>query len=328
MRYFSITPTSWDSATLAPIRRLTLPVASLCTIDKRSSAKLSEAINSMYRGYLDASVCYVFLTDYKHNVNAAVPSDPMADHHKSPNTVKRCTAQLDESLGKCQWFTRGWVLQELIAPRNVYFYDSKCPAAGYERHATIGSSLTTTSEWISVTLNCVRAVGAKLTICIVLQRRLEIDDLEDAHIETPVIKPLGSWDENARILTLKTVGLSGGSEQNWSSLRRNLRTTSGNPMMLKVGLHCCWIEYSMAYVAPAGTRWHNSPARKNREMVGFEQEEKPWLPVLRVSAKYITFGHELLWSLAIQEIAELDAESVTVVTKDDTNLLGNLQQDN
>ena len=34
-----------------------------CCINKDSSAELSEAINSMYRWYQSAAVCYVFLSD-------------------------------------------------------------------------------------------------------------------------------------------------------------------------------------------------------------------------------------------------------------------------
>jgi ankyrin repeat protein len=66
-----------------------------CCIDKTSSAELSEAINSMYQWYGEAGVCYGYLAD--------VPS----------------TAEFAES----RWFTRGWTLQELIAPETVNFLD-------------------------------------------------------------------------------------------------------------------------------------------------------------------------------------------------------------
>jgi len=74
-----------------------------CCIDKTSSSELSEAINSMYRWYSTADVCYVYLSD--------VPSagDPKADGS-------------DFSLSR--WFTRGWTLQELIAPSIVIFFGS------------------------------------------------------------------------------------------------------------------------------------------------------------------------------------------------------------
>ncbi|KAG5814880.1 hypothetical protein H9Q71_003028 [Fusarium xylarioides] len=66
-----------------------------CCIDKTSSAELSEAINSMYRYYQEASICYVYLADI--------------------STV----AEISNS----RWFTRGWTLQELIAPSAMIFFD-------------------------------------------------------------------------------------------------------------------------------------------------------------------------------------------------------------
>jgi hypothetical protein len=70
-----------------------------CCIDKSSSAELSEAINSMFRWYQNADRCYVFLTD----IWAYVPGKP-------------------QSLKASRWFTRGWTLQELLAPESVEFF--------------------------------------------------------------------------------------------------------------------------------------------------------------------------------------------------------------
>ncbi|KAF2186699.1 HET-domain-containing protein, partial [Zopfia rhizophila CBS 207.26] len=72
-----------------------------CCIDKSSSAELSEAINSMYRWYNNAKVCYAYLVD--------VPDD--TDARKK-----------DSAFQKSRWFTRGWTLQELLAPRDFVFY--------------------------------------------------------------------------------------------------------------------------------------------------------------------------------------------------------------
>ena len=77
-----------------------------CCIDKTSDTKLSEAINSMYRWYEAAEVCYVFLADL------------VLDQAGGG------TQQFDQRLPGCRWFTRGWMLQELIAPRRVKFFDS------------------------------------------------------------------------------------------------------------------------------------------------------------------------------------------------------------
>ncbi|KAH8800819.1 heterokaryon incompatibility protein-domain-containing protein [Xylogone sp. PMI_703] len=74
-----------------------------CCIDKSSSAELSEAINSMFTWYHDAAVCYVYLND----VDAS--EDPTA---------------LESSFSRSRWFTRGWTLQELLAPGEVVFFGS------------------------------------------------------------------------------------------------------------------------------------------------------------------------------------------------------------
>ena len=68
-----------------------------CCIDKRSSAELSEAINSMYRWYWNAAICYVFFSDL---------------------------AGGDSYLQSSRWFNRGWTLQELLAPETIEFYNS------------------------------------------------------------------------------------------------------------------------------------------------------------------------------------------------------------
>jgi len=68
-----------------------------CNINKDSSAELSEAINSMFRWYCDAVICYAYISDI--------------------------TAGGRRSLSECRWLTRGWTLQEMIAPDRVHFYD-------------------------------------------------------------------------------------------------------------------------------------------------------------------------------------------------------------
>jgi hypothetical protein len=75
-----------------------------CCIDKTSSAELSEAINSMYNWYRLSDVCYVYLPDVAANLG---------------------TKATEDAIRKNRWFTRGWTLQELIAPSDVLFFDSK-----------------------------------------------------------------------------------------------------------------------------------------------------------------------------------------------------------
>jgi hypothetical protein len=78
-----------------------------CCIDKSSSAELQEAINSMFLWYRNAAKCYVYLSDVL--LEKSIESLP------SPQTWKlafQCS----------MWFTRGWTLQELIAPTSVEFF--------------------------------------------------------------------------------------------------------------------------------------------------------------------------------------------------------------
>jgi hypothetical protein len=81
-------------------------------IDKSSSAELSEAINSMYTWYKDASVCYAYLSD----VSSASSAHPVYP------TVS--------SFSRSRWFTRGWTLQELIAPPYVAFLSKEWEQIG------------------------------------------------------------------------------------------------------------------------------------------------------------------------------------------------------
>ncbi|KAK4039476.1 vegetative incompatibility protein HET-E-1 [Parachaetomium inaequale] len=76
-----------------------------CCIDKSSSAELSEAINSMYRWYECSKICFAYLCDVK---------DPAR-------------------LGDSRWFTRGWTLQELLAPSRVEFYTADWVRLGEKR---------------------------------------------------------------------------------------------------------------------------------------------------------------------------------------------------
>ncbi|KAF6800114.1 HET domain containing protein [Colletotrichum musicola] len=96
---------------LARARGLTHAWVDTCCIDKSSSAELSEAINSMFQWYEASAVCFVWLAD----LAPVEGQSPVTGLDRSPNP---------EVVGKCKWFTRGWTLQELIAPRTVEFYNS------------------------------------------------------------------------------------------------------------------------------------------------------------------------------------------------------------
>ena len=90
-------------------------IDTLC-IDKSSSAELGEAINSMYRWYQDAEVCYVYLAD----LDGCPPLRDEDLRHPGETASKRYWGALFK---ESMWFKRGWTLQELIAPERLRFYD-------------------------------------------------------------------------------------------------------------------------------------------------------------------------------------------------------------
>lgn len=83
-----------------------------CCIDKSSSAELSEAVNSMYTYYKNAEVCYVYLSDVHRNLG----------ENGWNNFTEWAESDID-MVERSRWFTRGWTLQELLAPKRVVFYD-------------------------------------------------------------------------------------------------------------------------------------------------------------------------------------------------------------
>jgi hypothetical protein len=95
-----------------------------CCIDKSNNNELSEAINSMFRWYRNAAKCYVYLSD--------VPR-PAFDTNDKSNQLP-----WESAFRKSRWFTRGWTLQELIAPASVEFFSKDWEQLGnkpsLERH--------------------------------------------------------------------------------------------------------------------------------------------------------------------------------------------------
>jgi len=80
-----------------------------CCIDKTSSSELSEAINSMYAWYGRSEICYAYIDDWLPYVEwQDLVSLGLGSRKKRP----------------LRWFTRGWTLQELIAPTHMAFYDA------------------------------------------------------------------------------------------------------------------------------------------------------------------------------------------------------------
>ncbi|KAB8234259.1 HET-domain-containing protein, partial [Aspergillus alliaceus] len=87
-----------------------------CCIDKTNSVELGEAINSMFRWYKEATKCYAYLTDV------------------TVESVEVNNLHMKSEFSTSRWFQRGWTLQELLAPREVYFYNSTWTLLGQKRN--------------------------------------------------------------------------------------------------------------------------------------------------------------------------------------------------
>ncbi|KAF2677680.1 beta transducin-like protein HET-D2Y [Lentithecium fluviatile CBS 122367] len=81
-----------------------------CCINKANHAELSQAINSMFRWYRNATRCYVYLSDV---------SSLLLD------TNEEFTSPWEPDFQRSKWFTRGWTLQELLAPSSVEFFSQE-----------------------------------------------------------------------------------------------------------------------------------------------------------------------------------------------------------
>jgi hypothetical protein len=132
-----------------------------CCIDESSSAELQEAINSMYRWYRNATYCIVFLED-------------AATSH----TMHRTEEAFLEMLQQSRWITRGWTLQELIAPSVVAFYDS---AWGFvtEKHQSLRSLRLATGipEYVLDTGDLARAFVAQKMAWAAKRTTSRVEDL-------------------------------------------------------------------------------------------------------------------------------------------------------
>lgn len=77
-----------------------------CCINKPNHTELAEAITSMFRWYRNAAKCYVYLSDVS-----------IGEHIDNQSQWT-----WESAFRNCRWFTRGWTLQELLAPASVEFF--------------------------------------------------------------------------------------------------------------------------------------------------------------------------------------------------------------
>jgi GTPase SAR1 family protein len=108
-----------------------------CCIDRWNNSERSRAINSMFQWYKNATRCYVFLPD----VSVSTATGP----------VQR--SDWETSFRASAWFTRGWTLQELLAPASVEFFS--CEGHGLGDKASLDQLLhDITSIPLAALRNC------------------------------------------------------------------------------------------------------------------------------------------------------------------------------
>ena len=112
-----------------------------CCIDKTNNVELTEAINSMFLWYKESDICFAYLSDLQ-------PLSLMQPQ------------RLEEHLGQCRWFTRGWTLQELIAPQSVQFLDLEWSVVGQKASLVAEiSSITGIDEDVLLDSNMLKNVA-------------------------------------------------------------------------------------------------------------------------------------------------------------------------
>jgi hypothetical protein len=144
-----------------------------CCIDKSNNTELSEAINSMFRWYREAVKCYVYL------------SDVLAHNSDEINQVSGFT--WESAFRKSRWFTRGWTLQELIAPVSVEFFSREGRRLGDKK-----SLEQQVHEITGIPINALQ--GSPLSHFSVSERILWADNRETKRKEDKAYSLMGIFD--------------------------------------------------------------------------------------------------------------------------------------
>jgi hypothetical protein len=132
----------------------------------------------MYRRHQDVTVCYVYLADVPNIVD--------------PHTQK-------ERFRQSRWFTRGWTLQELIAPEAVEFYGSQWRSQGQE--ASLGTKLSLQDEIFETTRIPIEVLqGSDLKSYGIAQKMSWASQRKTTRMEDRAYSLLGLFNVNMPLL--------------------------------------------------------------------------------------------------------------------------------
>jgi hypothetical protein len=126
----------------------------------------------MFRWYQDAAQCYVYLSDVLR------PRSDSADKSSEP---------WESAFRKSTWFTRGWTLQELIAPASVDFFSKEGELLGNK--ASLERSIC---EITGIPVNALR--GSPLSDFSVAERMSWAERRETTRKEDQAYSLLGIFD--------------------------------------------------------------------------------------------------------------------------------------
>lgn len=180
-----------------------------CCIDKSSSAELQEAINSMFRWYHNAAKCYVYLSDV-----SIINSKGQILRQE----VWKPTFQ------KSRWFTRGWTLQELLAPTVVEFFSKE--------GELLGDKDMMVEELAEITRISVDALkGAPLSNFTVEERMSWSEKRNTKREEDKAYCLLGIFDVHIPLI------YGEGHTKAWRRLKDSIQVPSSSAVVPKTLLH-------------------------------------------------------------------------------------------
>jgi hypothetical protein len=97
----------------------------------------------MYRYYEEATKCLVYLNDFEGSSKPYDENESSELHDENESSKSHDEKESLESydFSKVEWFTRGWTLQELIAPKKVIFYNKDWKKFGKRSEDSVAKAI-------------------------------------------------------------------------------------------------------------------------------------------------------------------------------------------